>query len=194
MNLRNDDRWSRLVAQTHEQRIIWADNVQKLNRSDGKVETENAVNCCDMWLPTDIGHVLLGQGCAMSLQLIPLPNNLAHIIPTTHTHTHTHMHTHTHHLSKGVPMVLVVTGTSFMVLDPKTLALKYRVELKDLKQISLSNFSDNIFIMHINPVSNAQTGSQSHFHTSLLVLIPHCNNSLTSICQTHHSSLLVPLL
>ena len=107
---------------------------------------------------------------------------------------HTHIHTHTHHLSKGVPMVLVVTGTSFMVLDPKTLALKYRVELKDLKQISLSNFSDNIFIMHINPVSNAQTGSQSHFHTSLLVLIPHCNNSLTSICQTHHSSLLVPLL
>ena len=99
LNLRNDDRWSRLVAQTHEQRIIWADNVQKLNRSDGKVETENAVNCCDMWLPTDIGHVLLGQGCAMSLQLIPLPNNLAHIIPTTHTHTHTHMHTHTHTIS-----------------------------------------------------------------------------------------------
>jgi len=81
------------VAQTHEQRIIWADNVQKLNRSDGK----------------------------------------------------------------GVPMVLVVTGTSFMVLDPKTLALKYRVELKDLKQISLSNFSDNIFIMHINPVSDARS-------------------------------------
>ena len=50
-------------------------------------------------------------------------------------------------------MVLVVTGTSFMVLDPKTLALKYRVELKDLQQISLSTFSDHIFVMHINPVS-----------------------------------------
>ena len=37
LNLRSDERWSRIVAETHEQRIIWADNVQKLNRKDGKV-------------------------------------------------------------------------------------------------------------------------------------------------------------
>lgn len=37
LSLRTNERWSKLVAQTHEQRIVWADNVQKLNRKDGKV-------------------------------------------------------------------------------------------------------------------------------------------------------------
>ena len=37
ISLRSDDRWSHLVAETHEQRIIWADKVLKLNRKDGKV-------------------------------------------------------------------------------------------------------------------------------------------------------------
>ena len=55
--------------------------------------------------------------------------------------------------SQGVPVVLVVTGISFMILDPKSLSLKYRVELKHLEQISVSSFNDHIFILHINPVS-----------------------------------------
>lgn len=37
ISLRSDDRWSRIVAETHEQRIIWADRAQKINRKDGKV-------------------------------------------------------------------------------------------------------------------------------------------------------------
>lgn len=37
VNLRSDDRWSRIVAQTNEQRIIWADNALKINRKDAKV-------------------------------------------------------------------------------------------------------------------------------------------------------------
>ncbi len=54
---------------------------------------------------------------------------------------------------QGVPAVLIVTGTSFMVLDPKSMALKYRVELQYLNQISLSCFGDRLMVMHINPVS-----------------------------------------
>ena len=50
-------------------------------------------------------------------------------------------------------VVLVVTGVSVMLLDSKSLSLKYQVELKHLDQISVSSFSDHIFIMHINPVS-----------------------------------------
>ena len=50
-------------------------------------------------------------------------------------------------------MVLVVTGLSLLLLEPHSLALKYRVELADLQGISLSRFSDAIFIVHINPVS-----------------------------------------
>ena len=37
LNLKMDERWSKVVAQTNEQRIIWGDNVQKLNRKDAKV-------------------------------------------------------------------------------------------------------------------------------------------------------------
>ena len=52
-------------------------------------------------------------------------------------------------------MVLAVTGNSFMVLDPKSYALKYRVDLSNLEQISLSPYSDAIFVMHVKPVSIA---------------------------------------
>ncbi|XP_064396795.1 unconventional myosin-Ia-like isoform X1 [Halichondria panicea] len=87
LNFRTDDRWARLVTQTHEQRVIWADNIMKINRKD----------------------------------------------------------------MKGVPAMLVVTGTSFMVLDPKTMTLKYRVELQYLRQVSLSTYSDRILVLHIDP-------------------------------------------
>lgn len=39
ISLRSDDRWSRIVAETHEQRIIWADRAHKINRKDGKVNS-----------------------------------------------------------------------------------------------------------------------------------------------------------
>lgn len=52
-------------------------------------------------------------------------------------------------------MVLAITGNSFMLLDPKSYALKYRVDLNNLEQMSLSPFSDSIFVMHIKPVSVA---------------------------------------
>ena len=52
-------------------------------------------------------------------------------------------------------MVLAVTGNSFMVLDPKSYALKYRVDLTNLEQISLSPYSDALFVMHVKPVSEA---------------------------------------
>ena len=54
-----------------------------------------------------------------------------------------------------VPMVLAITGNSFMLLDQKSYALKYRVDLNNLEQISLSPFSDSIFVMHVKPVSVA---------------------------------------
>ena len=49
-------------------------------------------------------------------------------------------------------MVLVVTGNSFMLLDPKSLAMKYRVDLQHIKHISLSSYGDQIFVIHIDPV------------------------------------------
>lgn len=48
--------------------------------------------------------------------------------------------------------MLVVTGVSIMLLDSKSLSLKYRVELKHVDQVSVSAFSDHLFVVHINPV------------------------------------------
>lgn len=43
--LRSDDRWSRIVAETNEQRIVWSDRAHKLNRKDGKVNSKLLYNC-----------------------------------------------------------------------------------------------------------------------------------------------------
>ena len=40
-----------------------------------------------------------------------------------------------------------------MILDPKHLTMKYRIELQYVKQLSMSTFSDHMFIVHIDPVS-----------------------------------------
>jgi hypothetical protein len=50
-------------------------------------------------------------------------------------------------------VILVITGVSLMILDPKHLAMKYRIELQYVKQLSMSTFSDHMFIVHIDPVS-----------------------------------------
>ena len=59
---------------------------------------------------------------------------------------------------QSIAMVLVVTGNSFMLLDSKSLSMKYRVELQHIKQISLSSYSDQIFIIHLEPVSGNKFG------------------------------------
>ena len=54
---------------------------------------------------------------------------------------------------QGIPVILVVTGVSMMVLDLKHLTMKYRIELQYVKQLSMSTFSDHMFVVHIDPVS-----------------------------------------
>ena len=46
---------------------------------------------------------------------------------------------------------------SIMILDPKSLALKYRIDLRNIDQVSVSSFSDNLLVLHINPVSTTLT-------------------------------------
>ena len=62
---------------------------------------------------------------------------------------------------QGIPVILVITGVSLMVLDPKHLTMKYRIELQYVKQLSMSTFSDQIFVVHIDPVSLSQSVSLS---------------------------------
>nr|WEL12768.1 myosin class I D [Halisarca dujardinii] len=86
LNLRNDPRWSRMAADHSEQRVVWADNITKINRNDGK----------------------------------------------------------------AVPHVMVVTGKSVYVLDPKVFTVKSRVELGDLESVSVSAHSDGTCVFHIS--------------------------------------------
>jgi myosin-1 len=86
LNLKSDPRWSRLAAEYSEQRVVWADNITKINRNDGK----------------------------------------------------------------AVPHVMAVTGKCIYVLDPKSFAVKSRVELGDLAAVSLSAHSDGTCVLHIN--------------------------------------------
>ena len=43
LNLKSDPRWSRLAAEYSEQRVVWADNITKINRNDGKVLQHSGV-------------------------------------------------------------------------------------------------------------------------------------------------------
>ena len=49
-------------------------------------------------------------------------------------------------------MVMVVTGNSFMLLEAKNMGMKYRVELAHIKHVSMSSYSDQIFVLHIDSV------------------------------------------
>jgi myosin-1 len=51
---------------------------------------------------------------------------------------------------KAVPHVMAVTGKCIYVLDPKSFAVKSRVELGDLAAVSLSAHSDGTCVLHIN--------------------------------------------
>ena len=57
-----DMRWSKIVTQTNEQRIIWADNVLKLNRKDAKV------SCFHLWARAGC----LGYKPAAKVVLVPV--------------------------------------------------------------------------------------------------------------------------
>lgn len=39
LGLRTDERWLKIATDRQDQRIVWADNVQKLNKSDAKVSS-----------------------------------------------------------------------------------------------------------------------------------------------------------
>lgn len=53
--------------------------------------------------------------------------------------------------------LLVITGLSFMVLDPKSMKPLYRVPLSALQKVSVSQLSDDFFIFHVASVSYFKT-------------------------------------
>ena len=41
-----------------------------------------------------------------------------------------------------------------LVLEPKSFAIQYRIDLTHIQQVSLSKHNDFLFILHIDPVSS----------------------------------------
>lgn len=51
-----------------------------------------------------------------------------------------------------VPVLFVVSTSSMMILDQRTLNIKYRVPAADIVRISLSPFLDDIAVFHVKSV------------------------------------------
>jgi len=52
-----------------------------------------------------------------------------------------------------VPTLLVISTKSMLILDHRTLQVKYRVPAADIYRLSLSPFLDNVAVFHIKSVS-----------------------------------------
>ncbi|CAL8068334.1 unnamed protein product [Orchesella dallaii] len=50
---------------------------------------------------------------------------------------------------KFLPIVLVVTTTSIMILDPRTLNIKYKIPATEVFRLSVSPFGDDICVLHL---------------------------------------------
>lgn len=52
-----------------------------------------------------------------------------------------------------VPILLVISTRSMLILDQRTLQIKYRVPATDIYRISLSPFLDDVAVVHVKAVS-----------------------------------------
>lgn len=58
---------------------------------------------------------------------------------------------------KYVPILLVLSTSSMLLLDQRTLQIKYRVPASEIYRMSLSPFIDDIAVFHVKAVSGSWT-------------------------------------
>ena len=56
-------------------------------------------------------------------------------------------------LLQTVPQILTISDSEVSVLDPKSLQLKYNVDLGDIQKISVTPLKDGVIVFHIRSVS-----------------------------------------
>lgn len=59
-------------------------------------------------------------------------------------------------LLQFVPILLVLSTSSMLLLDQRTLQIKYRVPATEIYRLSLSPYLDNIAVFHVKAVSSLQ--------------------------------------
>ena len=50
LGLRENPKWLKVIADVSDKRIMWSDNVHKINRATGKVRMPLIKDHCNMWL------------------------------------------------------------------------------------------------------------------------------------------------
>lgn len=110
VRLRHNSQWRKLSIDSSDQYVVFADIINKIARSSGKVRYKD--NGMDMqWIIIQI-----------SLQFVPI--------------------------------LLVLSTSSMLLLDQRTLQIKYRVPATEIYRLSLSPYLDNIAVFHVKAVSN----------------------------------------
>ncbi|XP_065207437.1 unconventional myosin-Ia [Planococcus citri] len=67
---------------------------------------------------------------------------------------------------KFIPMLLVISTSSMMILDQRTLDIKYRIPASEIHRISLSPFADNIAVVHIHASERDSSTGDLHCFSS----------------------------
>lgn len=71
---------------------------------------------------------------------------------------------------KFVPVLLVISTRSMLILDQRTLQIKYRVPATEIYRMSLSPFLDDVAVVHVraSAIANSDSGSAASDATGCL--------------------------
>lgn len=108
VRLRQNVQWKKICVENNDQYVVFADIINKIARSSGKVMRKSI--------------------------LILTTNSLSLIF-------------------QFVPILLVLSTSSMLLLDQRTLQIKYRVPASEIYRMSLSPFLDDIAVFHVKAVS-----------------------------------------
>lgn len=106
VRVRHNMQWKRMSMETNDQYVVFADIINKITRSNGKVNF--FFYFIISWLLNFIFQV--------------------------------------------TPVLLVISTSSMLLLDQRTLQIKYRIPATEIYRLSLSPYMDDIAVFHVKAV------------------------------------------
>lgn len=109
VRLRQNVQWKKICVENNDQYVVFADIINKIARSSGKV-----------------GKLFEWPRKVFKLKI---------------------------DIQQFVPILLVLSTSSMLLLDQRTLQIKYRVPASEIYRMSLSPYLDDIAVFHVKAVS-----------------------------------------
>ncbi|CAD5117530.1 DgyrCDS6295 [Dimorphilus gyrociliatus] len=81
---------------------------------------------------------------------------------------------------KTVFQLLVISTSAVVILDQRTLVVKFRLPLKSIHSISLSPFADRIMILHV--MKSQENGDSKHKKGDIMLVSDHVIEIVAKIC------------